>query len=107
MSNQAHPEPAARYPASPGHRNVATSVEAAEALKPSAKFLQDRALEALRIRPMTSWEVAQHLGVAFEAVQPRCSELLKLGLVTDSGDRGPARSPKRTAIRWKVTERGQ
>ena len=100
-----HPDDQPAYPHTPGHRGVATSVEAAEALKPSAKFLQDRALEALRKKPMTSWELAQALKVPFESIQPRTSELQALNLIEDSGDRGPARSPKRTAIRWRVTER--
>ncbi|MGA0604895.1 hypothetical protein ACO2Q0_02760 [Phenylobacterium sp. VNQ135] len=95
----------ASYPSSAGHRGVSTSIEAAEALKPCVKTIQAQVLAALRVRPMTSWEVAQYLKLPFETCQPRTSELQALHLIEDSGLRGPARSPNRTAIRWRVTER--
>ena len=92
-----------RYPNVPGHRRVSTSKEAADAVAPCAKTLQAMVLDALRRKPMTSWEVAKFLKVPFESAQPRTSELQALGLIEDSGDRGAARSPKRTAIRWRPT----
>lgn len=90
------------YPRTPGFRRTDTSKGAAEAMEPSVAYLQTKALRAIRRKPMTSWELSRHLGIAFESIQPRTSELQKLGLIEDSGERGPARSPHRTAIRWRV-----
>jgi predicted ArsR family transcriptional regulator len=97
------PAAPARYPRTPAPGKRATSQAAAEAMVPHAATLQDLALKALRRKPQTSWELAQALRVDFESIQPRTSELAALGLIEDSGERGAARSPKRTAIRWRLT----
>lgn len=94
-----------RYPTAPGHRKTDTSKAAADAMKPSAANLRDLALAQLRRRPQTSWELSLSLKLPFESIQPRTSELQALGLIEDSGVRGPARSPNRTAIRWQLVQK--
>lgn len=90
------------YPHSPGFRRTDTSRAAAEAVKPKASFLQAKVLEALAIRPMTTAQIARHLGYAFEAVQPRSSELRAKDLIEDSGARGPSRDKSKLAIVWRL-----
>lgn len=91
------------YPNSPGHKASDTSREAAALMSGTVNALRVQALKAIADRPQTSWELAATLDVPFENVQPRTSELRKKGLIEDSGERGPARSPSTKAIVWRAT----
>lgn len=94
------------YPNHPGFRDTDTSRAAAEAVKPKASYVQARVIEALKVRPMTSFEIAAHLRFPYERTQPRLSELSAKGLVQDSGARGISRDPTKTAIVWRLVQQG-
>jgi DNA-binding IclR family transcriptional regulator len=74
---------------------------------PANGRLQRLALHAISEagkRGLTSQELAERTGVDFAASQPRTSELRRLGLIRDSGQRRKNRSGKQ-AIVWIAAER--
>jgi len=90
------------YPNAPGHRNVDTSISAANTLAPKLGPLQQKALAAIRStgpRGLTADELAARLGLGRATIQPRTTELRRKGLVQDSGHRRLNSSGKR-AIVW-------
>jgi DNA-binding MarR family transcriptional regulator len=96
-----------RYPNFPGHRDVETSVAAAEALAPKLGRLQAMALEALRaVYPQghTADELADRLDLDRYSIQPRTSELRRKGLIRDSGQRRHNATGK-AAIVWVAVPR--
>lgn len=91
-----------RYPDTPGHRSVDTSVEAAEALAPQLGRLQRMALAAINdsgAKGLTADELAATLKLDRWTVQPRTSELRRKGAIYDSGQRRRNATGKR-AIVW-------
>lgn len=93
------------YPEHPGYRDIDTSKAAAEAVKPKASWVQAKVLEALNIRPMTTFEIAAHHRLRYETIQPRTAELRAKGLVEDSGVRGESRDASKKAIVWRLAQR--
>ena len=90
------------YPDSPGHRNVDTSVAAANALAPKLGRLQLMAETAIRdagLFGLTADELAARLDMDRWSIQPRTSELRRKGLIRDSGRRRPNATGKQ-AIVW-------
>ena len=90
------------YPNAPGHRNVDTSVAAANALAPKLGRLQKMALEAIKASGwlgLTADELAAALEMDRWSIQPRTSELRRKGLIRDSGLRRPNGTGK-MAIVW-------
>lgn len=90
------------YPNSPGHRNVDTSVAAADALAPNLGRLQRMAMGAIRdagAHGLTANELAALLNMDRWSIQPRTSELKRKGLIRDSGQRRP-NSTGKLAIVW-------
>lgn len=90
------------YPDAPGHRNVDTSIAAAEALAPRLGRLQQMALETIREAGwlgLTADELAGRLDMDRWSIQPRTSELRRKGLIRDSGQRRPNATGK-MAIVW-------
>lgn len=76
------------YPNAPGHRNVQTSMEAADALAPKLGRLQRLALATVRNAGwigLTADELAALLEMDRYSIQPRTSELKRKGLIRDSG----------------------
>ena len=97
-------KPAKPYPSSPGFAaGVETSEVAAIQVAPKAATLRPKVLAEIARRPQTSIEIAKSLGVPFESVQPRTSELRRTGEIMDSGKRGPSRNPR--AYRDRVEDR--
>lgn len=92
------------YPDAPGYRATDTSRAAAEAMRPKVSVLRQMVLGALKIRPMTTMEIAHHIRQRYEAVQPRTSELKDMGFIKDSGARGISRDPRKRAIVWALTD---
>lgn len=95
----------ARYPDSPGHRHIDTSIAAAEDLAPRLGRLQHQALSAIREAGwigLTADELAEVLGLERYTIQPRTTELRRKGLIEDSGQRRPNRTGKR-AIVWTAS----
>lgn len=90
------------YPDTPGHRNVDTSMAAADAIAPKLGRLQRMAHRAIRdagAAGLTADELAARLGMDRWSIQPRTSELKRKGLIRDSGQRRPNATGK-LAIVW-------
>jgi hypothetical protein len=94
---------APRYPHSPGFRDQDTSLKAAEATLPRAQLLRDRVLVQLRRGNFTADECAARMGESILSVRPRFTELKKLGLIRDTGDRRSNESGQ-TAKVWAIKE---
>ncbi|MBX9815168.1 MAG: MarR family transcriptional regulator [Sphingomonas sp.] len=91
-----------RYPNRPGHRRIDTSIEAANAIAPRLGHLQKAVLAAVvnaGPRGVTTNELADRLNIDRGSIQPRTSELRRLGLIRDGGARRPNANGKR-AIVW-------
>ncbi len=90
------------YPDAPGHRNVETSVAAADAIAPKLGRLQRMAKTTVRdagTHGLTADELAARLEIDRWSIQPRTTELKRKGLVRDSGQRRP-NSTGKMAIVW-------
>ena len=90
------------YPDAPGHRNVETSIAAADALAPKLGRLQLLAKSAIcdaGTQGLTADELAARLDMDRWSIQPRTSELKRKGLIRDSGQRRPNATGK-LAIVW-------
>ena len=84
-----------------------TSADAADAIVPSRAALQRMAVRALaRLGEATPLEVVAACGRPREAIQPRLSELIQLGLAEPTGAR--RRNPSgRTAAVLRLTSAGR
>lgn len=85
MDNQAE-----IYPNSPGHRGVDTSIEAAGAIARKLGRLQTlthKAICSAGYNGATSHELCERLDMANTSIQPRISELRRMGRIKDSGQR--------------------
>jgi len=90
-----------RYPVAAGYRASApeTSREAAHSV--DGATWRARALETLRdLGPMTADEIADHMGASILTIRPRITELLRLGMVHDTGARRMNRSHRMAAV-WE------
>jgi hypothetical protein len=89
----------------PGHSantTGETSYHAARDIAPKAKRYRELILSNLRdVGPASSTELARRLGVAFDTVQPRTSELRRDGLIEDSGARSPTQYGKLSIV-WRA-----
>lgn len=92
------------------HRNAPdTEVEAAEKIAPRVTGLRLKALRALRDAGQdgaTGEEVTTILDEWLYSVKPRITELVRHGLVEDSGRR-VLNSRKRREIVWVITQQGE
>jgi len=96
-----------RYPDAPGHRNVDTSIEAADAIAPDLGRLQRLAETEIRSAGdagLTADELAARLKLERWSVQPRTTELSRKGFIRDSGQRRQNVTGKR-AIVWVAATR--
>jgi hypothetical protein len=94
------------YPYIPGWKGAETSHAAAIAMSGVTARVQRAVLLAIRERGptgLTCCELAQRLGMERTTVQPRTSELRRLGLIRDSGQRRFNPNGKR-AIVWVAKE---
>lgn len=89
------------YNGTPGHRNVDTSIAAAEAVKHKVPTIKKGVLVCLKENPdgLTADECAVKIGRHWQNVRPRCSELQEEGKICDSGRVRPNASGK-DAIVW-------
>lgn len=83
-----------------------TAREAALAVKPRVKTQRERVLDALADGPATPEVISARIeatGVRamLMSVRPRCSELMRLGEIVDSGLRGPGAGGCK-AIIWRL-----
>ena len=88
------------YPVKPGYRDHDTSKAAAESIEPIADVIRERVYLAL-INPMTDWELAEAVGLPFETVQPRRSELVADGRVVFSGEYGISGRSHKRVKKWR------
>lgn len=91
------------YPKSPGFKEAETSKQAAESMQSSAPLLRERVLACLAICPKTPDEVAGYLRVSILSVRPRFTELARLGLITDTGQRRRNDSGRMAKV-WRTTD---
>jgi len=93
------------YPHIPGTKGTDTSIAAAEFMKDIAAPIQ-RAVMRVTIaagsRGLTAHELSVSLGMERTTVQPRTSELRRLGKIKDSGQRRANPNGKK-AIVWVAT----
>lgn len=79
---------AEQYPHLAGHRNVSTSVRAANKINRWVKTLDYRVLQKIKEcgdRGVTSGELAGLLAIKYKSAQPATSRLKARGLIADSG----------------------
>ena len=96
----------------PHARNDATgetSRLARDFIAPRAKTLRQHVLDAIEALPGTPEQIHARLGAAgvrhlLTAVRPRCSELARMGLIKDSGERGLGESQRCKSIVWRATD---
>lgn len=87
------------YPHQPGARDRDTSRAAASHIAPAAASLRDQVLGVFeRSNGLTPDEAAGKLGLTSFTVRPRCTELLRLGQLRDSGERRKNRSGRSAAV---------
>lgn len=97
------------WPNHPGPYDIGAAPETCivpEPVKPTSLQIRDRVYREIRRLPGTTHQIAMRTGLAYEAVQPRTSELHDARLIRDSGRRGPSRCPTRTAIVWEIIPLG-
>ena len=87
---------AAVYPNHPGH--AATEVAAV------AGTLRANVMRVLGEEPLTVHEAAERLDLSVPSVQPRFSELKRMGKIEDSGKRRVNEVSGKKAIVWKVRQ---
>lgn len=75
------------YPNSPGYKKSGTSKLAARAIKPRVNSIRNQVYEVLQSEALTADEVAEALDLSILTVRPRCSELLRMGLIEETGTR--------------------
>jgi predicted ArsR family transcriptional regulator len=93
------------YPHVPGWKGTETSLNAAQSIEPIAKTIlrkAERMFKALGSDGATAEEMAERLGVPRVTVQPRVSELRRLGKVRDSGQRRRNPSSGKSAVVWVI-----
>ncbi len=88
-----------RYPTVPGYKRSGTSQDAATDMESEAGTLRRLSLEILKRGAATADEVADALGRSILSIRPRISELVRKGLVTETGQRRTNRSGK-SAMVW-------
>jgi hypothetical protein len=84
-------DPQNAKPRRAGRGFVETSVIAAAMVAPTLRAKQRFGLNAINAAPfgLNSWELAKALDCRVNQIQPRTSELQRMGLIRDSGNRRP------------------
>jgi hypothetical protein len=76
------------YPTSPGWTEATTSKEAADLIKPTAARVRERVLNLITAQPNLSvHQISHQLELSIATVQPRVSELRRMGEIKASGQR--------------------
>ena len=81
-----------------------TSQAAAKAMEPRAGTIRWAVLKALRDGgPATHHELIAEMRLAESTIRTRCNELVKVGLVKDSGHRRPSPSGQEATV-WEAVD---
>lgn len=101
-------QPQRRYPASPGHRGVDTSIAAARAIEPDVSRLQRLVLKFLATCPGGAIrnDVMEGTGLQSSTACARLRELEIDKLVIKSPEKRPGPSGKNCRV-YKITEAGR
>lgn len=84
----AYSPPSGAYPGRPGAKTAGTSQDAADSMIPTAAYLRQKCLDALRSgRAMTPDECATRLDLSVLSVRPRFTELSASGHIEPTGER--------------------
>lgn len=98
------------YPSSPGFKKFGTSEEAARSMKQSASSLQQKIIRLLQVEGSTTADIcAEKLGVDRLAIRPRFTELAKLGIIRETGEKRKNKSGRMASvyrlINWEKNQR--
>lgn len=97
----------APYHNAPGFKTGGPSAAAAFAVKEDAKTLRGKCLELLKMRgDLTADEAATMLDKSVLAIRPRFTEMLKMGLIFDSGLRRKNSSGIRATV-WTIDKQAK
>lgn len=91
----------AGYPDAPGASADDTSQQAAQDMAPKAFTIRARVLACIKHAPVTVHECAERLDLPVSTVQPRFSELRKMGMIEDDGVRRANPTSGKQAIVWQ------
>lgn len=99
------------WPGDPGpvvHKNPRDTEQAAfEFIEPKLSGLRLAALQSLDNHPgKTGFEVAEDMGEWLYSVKPRLTELSRMNMVIDSGERRKNERGRQEIV-WRITEFGQ
>jgi len=89
------------YPFQPGFKQGGTSMEAAQSMSERAPTLRDRVLAVLTRKPATADELADALGETPFSIRPRCTELVRMGRITETNERRRNESGRMATV-WRV-----
>ena len=90
-----------KYPMIPGAKTDGPSQDAADYMTPKVDNVREKVLNCFtQYENLTADEAAQKLQIDRLTIRPRVSELVKMGKLTDTGDRR-AKSSGRNATVWK------
>jgi len=92
------------YPNHPGYKVAGPSKEAADKMAPKAPNLREQAFEIFKQHHrlgLTADELAFLLNVSVLSIRPRLSELLRMGVIEDSGERRK-NNFKSTCTVWRL-----
>lgn len=92
-----------QYPNEPGFKEEDTSKEAAHSMQPTAPLLRERVVACLSHRPLTADEVAIRINASAFSVRPRISELARMGMISDTGERRANDSGRKAKV-WQVNK---
>ena len=79
-----------RYPDSPGTAPVDTSVDAGARIAGKANIIREQCLTIFSRGGFTADEVAARIGLHWQSVRPRITELKTTGHIIDTGTRRPS-----------------
>lgn len=94
-------DPNADYPHTPAATHDDTSQRAAKDMAPKAHTIREAVLKTIKHEPVTVHECAARLNMPVATVQPRFSELRKMGMIEDGGDRRLNQASGKRAIVWQ------
>ena len=90
-----------QYPHTPGFSADDTSRKAASDIAPRTKTIRHQVLNVIKHEPATVHEASERLDLAIATIQPRFSELRRMGLIEDGGDRRYNEATGKKAIVWQ------